>query len=152
MVPSIEKIGNSFGYRKKDTPDHLCSCLGPNARTKYITIFYAPMVCARDAGGGVEWWCGERGTGKCSKCEKSSDSGVIVKCLVAHAYFVWTFISWYLRNIFKLATSSFSAHQFMNWGRNKCWWMEYARKRLPREFWCEIEEITMVSSWKGCPC
>ena len=54
---------------KSKRPDLVLSCVGSHARTKFISL-EAIMLWARDGCSGVEWWSGERGTGRCTQCER----------------------------------------------------------------------------------
>ena len=55
---------------KKVNDSTMCwVALVPHARPKFVSL--EPLrVWARDACGGVGWWSGEGGTGKCSQCER----------------------------------------------------------------------------------
>ena len=81
-VRGMQYLTSGLGIENAKHPDHVWSFVGPHARTKLFSL--EPfMVDARDECCGVEWWSGERGTGKCSLWE-SSDARVIAKRLLGH--------------------------------------------------------------------
>ena len=119
----------SSGIEKRVWREHLWSCVGRHARTQFIIIAcsaYGLRTRCRQRSW-VMMWISEIQTSAVSVREFWCGG----HCQLFNRTYFSTVISWHLRAIFKLATSSFGPQQLMlYWWWNKRWWMEDARTRL----------------------